>query len=309
MPDVEQEEREENLDEFDAAFAEYAGQADDAEDLDDVSGEGETDDKDNNEDNDFDTSFASAADEPAASDDEQEKDIAAELEATKAEIERLKQSDRSQRGRVSALTKKLVEQKAAASKPPKAGQDIAKDSDTDAGDGDDWEDFQREFPEMAAIVDKRLSKVSDRVEKVATTQDEFVNERILAYKLEQMDVLKDAHSDAEEIKVSPDFFKWRQSAPDEIKAKIKSHNAEDAADVLTAFKNETGWKGAVAKPAGKSEVELINERRNKALKASAGISSKKVGHSSRQDTESSDDFDSAFKDGSRQKEKQRSLLR
>ena len=94
--------------------------------------------------------------------------------------------------------------------------------------------------------------------------------------------------------------------PAETREKIKSHHADDAADVLDIFKKETGWSD---KPAdtGKSDVELLNEKRKKALTDSAGIPSKKVGRTTRQDTEETDDFDSAFAEGARKKEKQRSV--
>jgi hypothetical protein len=298
--------------EFDAAFAEKAEQSVNADPEPDIPGEVGTEDAGET---DFNNAFADAAGDPAAAKEEPEVDLSTELEKSNAEIERLKQSDRSQRGRVSALTKKLVEQQAA-NEPPEAEPGTAKGEDTDSNNEDDWEEFQREFPEMASIVDKRLSSVTqqvdvigNKVEKVSTTQNTLVEDRILTHKAEQFEDLRDSHTDVDQIKVSQEFAMWRVNAPEEIQTKIKSHESSDAADVLDTFKKQTGWKTKAPEPVvRKSEVELINERREANLKKSAGISSKKVGRSTRTDTEDNNDFDSAFDEGARKKEKQRTRM-
>jgi len=300
----------EDTEEFDAAFQERSNQSDRAI-PDQTPGEVGEDDVSEEEES-FEDAFNEAAADPAAI-EEPEIDISAELEKTKAELEKLKQSDRSQRGRVSALTKKLVELKAA-NEPPDTQDEKAGDAKSDEDEDDDWEEFNREFPEMAAIVDKRLNsvrkkvdKVSGQVERVATTQDTLVEDKILTYKAEQFDDLKDIHKDVDEIKVSAEFAQWRVNAPAEIQAKIKSHHAEDAAHVLDTFKEQTGWGKTPLADKGKSEVELINQRRKKAVQNSAGISSKTVGRTAKRDTES-DDFDDAFEAAARKKEKQRSRM-
>jgi len=313
MPDEKIEAVEEDNQEFDAAFSEKAEKSANADPED--SGEVETDGAGENE-NDFNDAFVDAAGEPAAAEEEEEPEVnlSDELEKTKAEIERLKQSERSQRGRVSALTKKLVEQQAA-NVPPVEEQEITADADTTDNEADDWDEFQREFPEMAAIVDKRLSSVTKQVDSVAsqvnrvsTTQDTLVQDKISTYKEGQLDSLREAHADVDDIKVSQEFAQWREKASEEIQTKIKSQESDDAVEVLNAFKKETGWTKTPPEPTGKSKVELITEKRAKNLQKSAGISSKKVGRSTRSDTESSDDFDSAFEDGAKKKEKQRARM-
>lgn len=309
MPDEIEVEAEDTA-EFDAAFQEKAEQSE-ANNQDQYPGEvGE--ENANEEEKDFDDAFNEAAADPAAL-EEPEVDLSAELEKTKAELEKLKQSERSQRGRVSALTKKLVEQRAA-NEPPKVQEENTGDADSDEDEDEDWEEFNREFPEMAAIVDKRLNsvkkkveKVSGQVERVTTTQDTLVEDKILTYKAEQFEDLRDAHRDVDEIKVSPEFAKWRVNAPAEIQAKIKSHHAADATKVLDTFKEQTGWGKTPPANKGKSEVELINQRRKEALQRSAGISSKTVGRTAKNDA-LSDDFDDAFDAAARKKEKQRSRM-
>ncbi len=260
----------------------------------------------------FEQSFHDAATNSAASrGDMKDPDLAAELAALKAENQRLAQSEKSQRGRLSVLTKKLVELQAAPKEPPQ-GQE---ESEAGKSEGDDWEEFANEFPEMAAIVDKRLAQVDQKVnsvktevDRVATTTDTLAEEKILAYKETQFEILGEKHPDFEEIKASPEFRQFIAEAPDDIRAKIKSKHAEDAIEILDTFKDKTGWNTQGPK-AEKSEIELINERRAANLRRSAGISSKKVGHTPKADTGSEDDFDAAFAEASAKKEKQRAQLR
>ncbi len=287
----------EDDDEFSAAFAESAkiSEGESKE----VSGDVEAPAEDTG----FEDSFNKAASPQGAAEKKDFPDPAAKLAEMEKEVERLKQSERSQRGRVSALTRKLEEQRAAA-KPPEP----TKDEEDKAGD---WEEFKEEFPEMAAIVESRLKKVeskvglmADRVEKVAGIQDTIVADEIDTYKQTQFEELKEKHPDFEEVKASPMFAAYKMAAPPEIQAKIKSKHAEDASEVLDAFKEFANWKPKP--PTKKSDIELINERRATALKQSQGISAKPM-VPSRRDTESDDDFAAAFAEGAAKKEKMRSV--
>ncbi len=277
--------------EFDAAFEEAASQVEDAPG--EVGG-------DEPEDLEQDAADAASAEESL----EGEEDLAGKLAALEEEAERLRQSERSQRGRVSALTKKLLEQRAA-HVPPAARQD-----DVDAAHGEDWDEFKEDFPEMAAIIernqarlDSRMNEVNSLIEQLQATQDALIEKEAAVYRTTQLEILGERHPDFEEIKASKEFAEFKASAPANVQAMIASTHAEDAIIVLDAFKQSTGWKPGGEKDTGKSEVERINERRAAALKRSAGISSKKVGRAVRQDMESDDDFDSAFAAAAREKEK------
>lgn len=308
--------------EFDEAFAERSKaveeeRRDGSEYAEDAPGEVGAEGAQADEEGAFDRSFQDAAANNAASrGDATDVDLAEKLATLEAETARLRQSEKSQRGRVSALTKKLVElqqQKAAPHEAPP--NDVAAgDGQEGDADGDDWEEFAREFPEMAAIVDKRLAKVDRKVDsvktevdRVATTADTIAEKEILAYKETQFDILRDAHPDFEEIKSSTEWQKFKAAADQETLAKIKSKHADDAISVLDSFKDQVGWGDR--KASRKSDVEMMNERRSAALKQSAGISSKKVGHTPRKEPASDDDFDAAFLDAVQKKEKQRSIYR
>lgn len=312
------EQQDQDTAEFDAAFDASAKAIDagKAEESEEAPGAGGAEDE-AGEAGDFEESFRDAAAGAAASKgDAKDVDLAAKLAALEAETERLRQSERSQRGRVSALTKKLVEQQAALKEPPK--EDKAEgEAGKSEGEGDDWEEFAREFPEMAAVVEKRLARVDrkvesvqDRVERVATTADTLAEKELIAYKETQFEILAEKHPDFDEIKASPEWERFKAGADEETLSKIKSKHAEDAIEVLDTFKASTGWGNPPVKTGRtKSEIELINERRAAALKQSTGITSKKVGHSTRQDTATDDDFDAAFAERASKKERERALLR
>lgn len=299
--------QEENFDEFSAAFAEsaeksaYAEQSSDpTKDEEDngreeiISGFGDNDD--------------AAADKAADKNETAETggDDQSELEKTKEELERLKQSERSQKGRVSALTKKLEEMRAAAE--AKSG---GQPSDSGTADVGDWDEFKSEFPEMAAIVEQRLSKVEEKlarsekqVQSVADATVSVANETLTTYKEGQFKKLRQAHADLDEVMASEQFKQWKQSANGETLDKIKSLHADDAISALDDFKKQVGWAGKTpATTTDKSEVEKINERRQQRLKNSAGIASKETGHP--QPPKGSDDFDSGFADTAKKKELER----
>lgn len=316
MPDeqvVEQETVEENYDEFDAAFVELTADKTDEHQSGELKEEspGDVGDQEDQKSKDGDVTSKEPEDagkEPATQED---GDLTAELEKTKREKERLEQKDRSQRGRVAALNKKLAEIKAAGSQPLEPKQEITEGSDSGASNGRDWEEFVDEFPEMAAIVDKRLSKVeqkqeqverfqsqtAEKLDTVAGTTTEIISGEVRSYKQEQYERVRDAHEDIEDVRASTAFQQWRNSAPPDIQEKRNSIYADDAIEILDRFKEETGW----GKKPEKSEVEKIQARRKDTLNKSAGINSKPVG----QPKPKADDFDAAFAEGAKKKDKQR----
>lgn len=263
---------------------------------------------------DFGKAFDDAAVSAAATrgEEAQEESLIEKVKKLEADNAKLQQSERSQRGRVSALTKKLMEQKAAIKPPETQQQDMGKD------DGDD--EFDREFPEMAEILNRRIGKVlkklenvESQVETVRSTTDILTEKEIIAHKEQQYNALASdfGHSDYQDVLASREWQQWRAAAGDDIQQKIKSHDAEDAAAVLDRFKADVGWK-STARRSGedsrKSEVELIKERREQALKRSAGIPTRKIGHRPKGEDDEGD-FDSAFSARAGQIERSRALLR
>jgi hypothetical protein len=245
---------------------------------------------------------------------DQEESLIEKVKRLEADNAKLQQSERSQRGRVSALTKKLMERKAATTTEP------PKDQGEGEGEGKDGEpdEFDREFPEMAEILNKRVGKVlkkleavESKVEEVRSTTDILTEKEIIAHKEQQFDALANdfGHADYQDVLASQEWQQWKAAAPDDIKQKIKSHDAEDAAQVLDAFKQSTGWKAPErSHRQTKSEVEMIKERREKALKRSAGIPTRKVGHRPQGD-EDDGDFDAAFASRASKIEHDRATLR
>lgn len=283
-----------NYDEFDAAFEENANKHDDSgvEEIPGEVGEEEPEVEEKAAD-DTDAQEASGSEEAAEEDDE--------LKKAQQEIERLKHKDSSQRGRLSALTKQLNELRAAQQQPPEEEASVNADEDSD------WEEFQQDFPEIAEVVNKRLSKfdekinhVKEGVKKVTDTQSTMVEGEITEYRETQMERVRDAHPDIDLVTVDPAFIVWRNNAPADIQEKRNSLHAEDAIAIIDAFKESQQLAPQKAEPE-KSEIEKLKEKRRKNLEQSAGIGSKKIGKA----VVENDDFDSAFAATAKQKEKQK----
>lgn len=316
--EVEQEEVEtveDNYEEFDAAFDEIISQREGSSDEEEDPGEvgddpGFAEDAEESNVDSPDTSEGDASKASSTVEKEDETNLADELEKIKQENERLKQKERSQRGRVGALTKKLADQQAAVNQPQKDQQGNSVEQQTGEDESDDWDEFERDFPEMAAIVNQRLSKVEQQsntvqqqVQRVADTTETMASSEIEDFRSEQYGIVLDAHPDIHDIQKDPVFQHWRDNAPAEIQAKRGSLYAEDAISIIDAFKDATGKK-IEPEPEAKSDVEKIVERRQKNLSQSAGISSRKVGQSVSDNT---DNFDLGFEEAVKKKEKQRAV--
>ena len=267
----------------------------------------------------FGAAFADAAVTAAATrgEEAQEESLIEKVKRLEADNEKLKQSERSQRGRVSALTKKLLDQKAA-TQPPEGKQGQA--GVEDDGHGEDEDEFDREFPEIAEVLNKRVGRVlkkleavESKVNAVKTTTDILTDKEIEAHKNAQYNALASefGHADYEDVLASQEWQQWKAAAPSDVLQKIKSQDAEDAAEVLDAFKTQVGWKTAQRssrRQDDKSEVERINERRAQTLSRSAGIPARKVGHRPKGEDDDGD-FDAAFSARAGQIERDRALLR
>lgn len=137
----------------------------------------------------------------------------AAFEAAQIRIANLEHSDASQRGRLSALTKKLEGQ----SKAPAKG---AKDEVAEILGSKDFQTAEKEYPEVMAPVKAVLEKVAavvkplaEKVEQNTTKVTAITNERTREEMIEQEKVVLTAHADYPEIRQSDAFAKWFKSAP------------------------------------------------------------------------------------------------
>jgi hypothetical protein len=238
----------------------------------------------------------SASEDPVQEEVTEEKEDSAEerLARLEKENERLRHSDKSQRGRVSALTKKLMEQAAIVLPPePKLDESVKKD----------WETLSEEYPEISAPIEKRMRELDARMARVnqmLAQGSEF--QKILAareresYRAVQFEELAQRHPDYAEVAASPDFTAWTKEAPEDLRMRLHSTEAKDASLVLDYYKRE---KGLV----GQSEVSALKEKRAETLKKSTGISTKKVGQTIRKEV--ADDFDAAFEAFAAKRERER----
>lgn len=199
------------------------------------------------------------------------------------------------RGRVSALQKKINELES--SKPADNNNEQSTgDPVNPEGSGmtdDQWSEFVEEYPEMAAALDAKLNHVTQTIN---ARLDSEVNSRLEQIQVElnplsqraheehlqsQLKLLNEKHPDWEEVVSSAEFSKWIGEQPEPVQALANSQAAKDAAYVIDTYKALNSV--AVQQPS------VTNDRKER-LQQNLGVKAK----GARQAAGVPDDFDSAF---------------
>lgn len=279
---------------FDEAFAEFAGEGDEAAEEDDQVEDDSTD-------------HQQAAEKPSKEERQEKTGKSEKVEDKDRRIAELEHQVRSQNGRVASLNQTLTKTRSALTALKTPPQDAAKEE----GDKSKWEQLKEEFPELAEAVDNRLASVNDTVRRAtdAITQvSESVNpilERELGEALtEQYKALESKHDDWEDIVFGDGkdtYQAWLKDQPAPVQGLVRSQDARDAIFLLDAYKSSPVYRGGNGES---SRVRGIKEKRKEQLRNSAGVVSRRVGHTPEAGLE--DDFEAAFDFYSRQKEKKRS---
>lgn len=203
---------------------------------------------------------------PADAEEERKFDPFAGLSPEQLEhFKRLEQSDRSQRGRVSALTLKLREAATSMSPKPKT----AEDAEAQAKELEELEQevakAAEEYPEAAGPLAKKLQRVMDRVDAVAAKVDPIIENQSKAELAAAYEVLAEAHPDYAEVAKSNEFLEWAEVQSPAVQALVTSIDPDDVSTALTKFKAATG-KTTQQPPeskdegGGKSEQDAKRER-------------------------------------------------
>ncbi len=168
--------------------------------------------------------------------------------AVQAELDRYKQSDRSQRGRVGSLQRRINELLAAQSPADEAGDDGG-DSDELVAireylASDELAEWKEEYPEMAGPISK-IAKLVETLDSRVTQQGQQIqaandsrNDDLID---EQEILLAHEHSDWQDVAAAEDFGLWLEKQPRYVKeAAVRNAksivDAEEAADLISRFK-------------------------------------------------------------------------
>lgn len=175
-----------------------------------------------------------AAAEPAAAAPTENPEVA----ALKAELARLNHGWNSDRGRLSALTKKLEQLEA--HKPEQSLPASA------AGmDDDELAQFAEDFPEHAAAVERLVQRrladatktLDERLAQLAQPIQALEQDRAAAVVQQQQQALLTVHPDAYEVAASPQFAQWLSQQPPQVQQIYNdSDSAQDNIWLLSQFK-------------------------------------------------------------------------
>lgn len=174
--------------------------------------------------------------EQAAADAQAESPETATL---KAEIARLQHGWNSDRGRLSALTKKLeqVESQTTAAHTP---------ADMAGMDDEELAQFADDFPEYAnaveRLVQRRLAEATGaldaRLSQLAQPIEQLEQSQAAAVIAQQQQALLAAHPDAYEVAASPQFAQWLNDQPPQVQQIYRdSDSARDSAWLISQFKS------------------------------------------------------------------------
>ena len=161
-----------------------------------------------------------------------------EVAALKAELARLNHGWNSDRGRLSALTKKLEQLEA--HKPEQSLPASA------AGmDDDELAQFAEDFPEHAAAVERLVQRrladatktLDERLAQLAQPIQALEQDRAAAVVQQQQQALLTVHPDAYEVAASPQFAQWLSQQPPQVQQIYNdSDSAQDNIWLLSQFK-------------------------------------------------------------------------
>lgn len=189
--------------------------------------------------------------EAKAADDDGEPDIWANATPEqKAEIERLRHSEASQRGRVSALMRQQNQR----SQPPApaAGADGKHEGATSPFEDPEFQTLEKDYPEIAGPVKKLVGSMMAENANLKKELSSFSDERRQEYYNSQVDVLNDAHPGWTDITGSDAFSDWLDGQPEYVRqAAVRNGetivDGAEAAHLIGQFKAQTGYAAPPAK--------------------------------------------------------------
>ncbi|MFC0268572.1 hypothetical protein [Kushneria aurantia] len=289
---------------FDAAFAEYASGTSADHDTPEPQAGG------NGNDSEEEPPEPSSDDEhPAPS--ERERQLMSQLE-------RLQQSEASQRGRVGALQRQInAFRRQQAGQPPREapqnGQPSAgsstkseprkenqqerdtKQAAAEAVGSEDWESLKQDFPDIARALESRLDQdrqqrahLEQQIAEMQSTVQPMQEQAHQQYLDGQMRALEARHTDWQEVVNAPAFQQWLNQQPDRVQAMMESEDAAEAAALLDFYKGSQQQAGSNDRAAAQ---QAERDRRQQRLAQSQAPQRRGTG----QRHAAPEDFEAAFK--------------
>lgn len=221
-------------------------------------------------------------------------------EAAQKELEKERQSARSNAGRVAAYQRQISEfqKRLAAFEQNAAAGKTAPSKGAGSEGEDDWSAVKEEYPELAGPIERRLSQIAERNAALERELSAYGDERRDRYIQEQQQALTTQHADWQSVVGSRDFLEWYTAQPAEVRSMVEKNadaiiDAQSASYALGLFKMQTGYqaKQQPAPSAGAPPNDAAKQKRQRQLQDGAGAAGRGPGRMSGPP----DDFESAFK--------------
>jgi hypothetical protein len=200
-------------------------------------------------------------------------------------FERLAASERSQRGRVGALTKKLNGAQRTAQ--PSESQPAERQPSTASGDE----------PSPASSIEARLEKLDAVAEEYGDINGPVVEElkalraeiNAIRPKVEEVDLdksayelekayvaLEEKHSDWETVAGTPEFLEWAKTQPENLWAMVNSYDPAEVSLAITLYKTENGLASRATGEAdeGANGSTATGDRRQRQLDGSKQVTTR-----------------------------------
>lgn len=220
--------------------------------------------------------------------DAPDEDLTPREQELQAQLEKLRQSEASQRGRVGAYQRQINELKRQqAQQPPQSGGQAGQSPDQSsknvearqeadqkqamakAAGSEDWNALEQDFPDIARALESRLDEdrqdrarlqqeVAEMRASVQSTQQQ-AHEQYLG---NQQDALQARHSDWKEVVNAPAFQQWLQQQPPSIQTLTESDDAAEAAALLDLFKGANPEAGS---DAAQADAQVQRAKRQQRL--------------------------------------------
>lgn len=221
----------------------------------------------------------------------------AAFEAAQAKIDKLDQSGRSARGRISSLQRELNSLIATQSAPPADETAAGDDEGASAADilqSETWKSLANEYPEVAGPLEAVLGKLSSAVESQGNALAAIGNQGKLDALDEQTALLEEQHPDWEDVVAEDGFAEWVFQQPQHIQDAATRNadgivDAAQAADVVSRFKaarsetqgsadaNNGNGNGTEQEPnpdeSGKGSESTLTDKRTRQVEAASSTRS------------------------------------
>lgn len=170
------------------------------------------------------------------------------FEAQEADRVKLAASERSQRGRVGALTKKLNTMSSGTQSPPARQEEGGQAQSGEGGDGKtDATDIEArlkavadEYGDIAGPVVEVVQDLRKQVAGLTASATRHEVEQDAAALAEAYGALETAHPDYQEVAADPNFHGWLGSQPKGVQALANSYDPTEVSLALQLFKTERG---------------------------------------------------------------------